>query len=568
MNTNSVNSIDPAGKSQLQAETGCCNAFSAHASAPVTLTGGQAYYMELLYKEGTGGDFGQAAEKQAGDTTNPDSLLPIRGIFLATLADPVGASVTITQQPANKTFIIASGASTLASETFNSSDAGYTVSTPQDFAGAWAYDSVRGAWHEDGQDADDGHPNTSLLTSTTYNVTAFGNVLMNLTHRWSFEYDGTAWDGGQIRVSVNGGPFNVVQPSAFIQNGYNGSIAGNSSSDLHGQPGFISQSPGYAGGYLVTTVSLGLFNPGDTVQIQFYAASDTNTRGQVPNWEIDQVELTQGNGEPNVTFSVGAIGVNSASSNAPQTYQWYRNNGGGWNAIAGANSSSYSFVPVLADNNAQFRVVVYIPGASATSDTATLTVTTGAAQSRLRSVISGGSLVLSWDAPARLQFTTSLTPPINWQDVDTGGATTYTVTPSNEFNVSLDALQEPAPRGTGSGSGTVTLSNNVLVVDVTYSGLSGTRNNSHFHAPAPPGVSAGVAYSTAGIDTGNGLTAGAIKGTIPLANSAYGGKTIPQQIQDLRAGLWYLNVHSSTFGSGEIRGQVEPAARFYRLISP
>jgi hypothetical protein len=164
-----------------------------------------------------------------------------------------------------------------------------------------------------------------------------------------------------------------------------------------------------------------------------------------------------------------------------------------------------------------------------------------------------------------------LKTPVNWQDVPTGGATNYTVTPSNTFNVIMDSLQEPAPRGTGSGSGTVTLSNNnTLVVDVAYSGLSGTRNNSHFHAPGPRGVSAGVVYSTATIDSATGLNtnAGTIKGTILLVDNTYGSKLIPAQIQDIKDGLWYLNVHSTTFGGGEIRGQVDPGARYYRLISP
>ena len=79
-----------------------------------------------------------------------------------------------------------------------------------------------------------------------------------------------------------------------------------------------------------------------------------------------------------------------------------------------------------------------------------------------------------------------------------------------------------------------------------------------------------MAYGTGTIDSGNpGGTAGTVAGTITLVNGAYGGKTIAAQLQDLRSSLWYLNIHSSTFTGGEIRGQVDPAgARFYRLISP
>jgi hypothetical protein len=162
-----------------------------------------------------------------------------------------------------------------------------------------------------------------------------------------------------------------------------------------------------------------------------------------------------------------------------------------------------------------------------------------------------------------------LTAPINWQDVNTGGATSYTVNPSNEFNVNLDPAQAGGGARTGSGSGIVTLSNNFLIVDVTYTNLSGTRNIDHFHAPAVRGQTANVVYDLGPITTGT--QAGTIKGTVTLLNSnpSYPGKDIAAQVQDLRNGLWYLNIHTTpNFGGGEIRGQVERGARFYRLVSP
>ncbi len=375
INTNAVNSTDPAGRTTQQFETGCCRAFSALGTTNF-LNGGQAYYIEVLWKEGTGGDFAQVAVKNMGDPTNPDTLTPIRGTFLATLADPVGASLTITQQPANVTIGVSS--------------------------------------------------NTTL----------------------------------SVRASA--------------------------------------------------------------------------------------------------TISSGA---------SPIAYQWQRLVGGSFVDISGASSSNYNTGTLTAgDSGAQYRALVFIPGATATSSVATVTVG-GTVAPSLRMSRSGNALTLSWDAGARLQFTTSLNTPVVWRDVDTGGATTYTVNPSNEFSVNLDAAQEGVVGGrTGTGSGTVTLSNNVLVVDVVYSGLSAPRNNSHFHAPAARGANTGVAYDVASIATGT--TSGTVKGLIPLANNQYGGKSIAAQIQDLRNGLWYLNIHSTAFAGGEIRGQVEPGARFYRLISP
>ena len=54
-----------------------------------------------------------------------------------------------------------------------------------------------------------------------------------------------------------------------------------------------------------------------------------------------------------------------------------------------------------------------------------------------------------------------------------------------------------------------------------------------------------------------------------MTDGKYGGKSIAAQVQDIRNGLWYLNIHTvGAFSNGEIRGQVEPGVRFYRLVSP
>ena len=64
-----------------------------------------------------------------------------------------------------------------------------------------------------------------------------------------------------------------------------------------------------------------------------------------------------------------------------------------------------------------------------------------------------------------------------------------------------------------------------------------------------------------------GGRAGTFTGTVTLVDkSGNGGPTIAQQLQQLQDGLWYLNVHTTTFGGGEIRGQIKSgAATFYRL---
>jgi hypothetical protein len=122
------------------------------------------------------------------------------------------------------------------------------------------------------------------------------------------------------------------------------------------------------------------------------------------------------------------------------------------------------------------------------------------------------------------------------------------------FTMNLDAAQAGGAGRTGSGTGTATLDilNNQLSYAMSYSGLSGTEFVAHFHGPAAPGVDAGVLY---------GLPDGSPKaGTINIVAGAY---SVVQQITDILNDLWYVNIHTTTFGGGEIRGQV-----LYQYITP
>ena len=82
-----------------------------------------------------------------------------------------------------------------------------------------------------------------------------------------------------------------------------------------------------------------------------------------------------------------------------------------------------------------------------------------------------------------------------------------------------------------------------LSYNLDYSGLLANRTASHFHGPAAPGVNASVVFGVASA----GGTSGNISGAwaIDATNKAR-----------LLAGLLYLNVHTSVFPGGEIRGQV------------
>jgi len=113
---------------------------------------------------------------------------------------------------------------------------------------------------------------------------------------------------------------------------------------------------------------------------------------------------------------------------------------------------------------------------------------------------------------------------------------------------SIDGNQEVPPTGSlGTGTGIMTYDDitNLLSWNITYSGLSGTPTVSHFHGPANPGVNAGVQVDIAANSGG-------------IASPMIGSATIsdPQEA-DLLAELWYINIHSTLFPGGEIRGQVQ-----------
>ena len=103
-----VNANGPSatGRALVAQETGCCGAFMSpgdpRTTPPMNLIAGQAYYLEALWKEGTGGDLCQVAAKLESDTNAPASLLPIPKDWLASAVSPgLLGTFTIAQQPAN-----------------------------------------------------------------------------------------------------------------------------------------------------------------------------------------------------------------------------------------------------------------------------------------------------------------------------------------------------------------------------------------------------------------------------------------------------------------------------------
>jgi len=134
------------------------------------------------------------------------------------------------------------------------------------------------------------------------------------------------------------------------------------------------------------------------------------------------------------------------------------------------------------------------------------------------------------------------------------------VASAQSFIANLDGAQDGGGTRTGSGVINLTLSGTTATFNGTFSGLSGTVNTGgfHIHAPAAPGQNASVLYGLfPSITLNPDNKSGTINGSVTLVAGQL-GFDIPTQLNQLNSGLWYFNIHTSTFGGGEIRGQILP----------
>jgi hypothetical protein len=116
-----------------------------------------------------------------------------------------------------------------------------------------------------------------------------------------------------------------------------------------------------------------------------------------------------------------------------------------------------------------------------------------------------------------------------------------------KYEATLQGGQEvPAVPSPGSGYCRIQLVGSSVEVECSYDGLTGDAVMSHIHA-APQGsngpviLALSVTGGTSGKITGSGM--------LPVAD-----------VLKLRAGETYINLHTTTFPPGELRGQILPAA--------
>jgi hypothetical protein len=107
------------------------------------------------------------------------------------------------------------------------------------------------------------------------------------------------------------------------------------------------------------------------------------------------------------------------------------------------------------------------------------------------------------------------------------------------------AAERPTPVTTaGTGNATVTVNGTSLSVTGNFQGLTGPASAAHIHGPADKETAASVLCPL----SASAAASGTVTGTCTFS---------AEQLQQLRDGRMYVNVHTSQFPQGEIRGQLE-----------
>ncbi len=112
------------------------------------------------------------------------------------------------------------------------------------------------------------------------------------------------------------------------------------------------------------------------------------------------------------------------------------------------------------------------------------------------------------------------------------------------YHAELAGSDEVPPnhsKATGRVVATYDTATRKLVYTIEFEGLSGEVISAHFHGAATPGANGGLEFAVPA------LTASPIRGEAVLGDA---------QSADLEKDMWYLNIHSSAYPMGEIRGRL------------
>lgn len=133
------------------------------------------------------------------------------------------------------------------------------------------------------------------MASQPIDINGGGNRSTRLTfdHYVATEF---GWDGGNVKVSVNGGPFEAIPSSAYIFNppGTINSAAEGNTNPLAGQPGFTGTDGGEVfGSWGQSQIDFSMIDVGggDTIRLRFDMGTDGCSG--IDGWYVDNVQVRQ-----------------------------------------------------------------------------------------------------------------------------------------------------------------------------------------------------------------------------------------------------------------------------------
>jgi hypothetical protein len=118
------------------------------------------------------------------------------------------------------------------------------------------------------------------------------SILMTFEHYVATEYQ---WDGGNVKISVNNGPWQLIPGTAFTFNAYPASLdsSADNNNPMAGEESFTGTDGGeVTGSWGESQLDLGsLASPGDVIRLRFEIGTD-GCNG-LDGWYVDEVEVYQ-----------------------------------------------------------------------------------------------------------------------------------------------------------------------------------------------------------------------------------------------------------------------------------
>ena len=116
--------------------------------------------------------------------------------------------------------------------------------------------------------------------------------MLTFWHRYALEHP--LWDGGEIEISVNSGPWATVTPATISPPYPAGTLPGSFSNPLVGKQGWTNKNPSWPLFDQVTVNLAGNASPGQTVRFRFRLGTDRGNAGLGPSlgWWIDDIRVT------------------------------------------------------------------------------------------------------------------------------------------------------------------------------------------------------------------------------------------------------------------------------------